>query len=182
MGATDNGGVNPPLREPAVTTPGTLTRNGQPAVVRGRRPVVEAAEVTPHPAAHGRHPLPSRGPEFTPHPAHLRAAPLVNLADGPRRRFPAGSKSERHFAKFFPTGRKKGENSVDKTGGLGIRLVGEGWARNAAPPPGRRGRGRRPRPMRKKPNKSSNAGGGSMVAAEGEEWRWERVRKKDVNN
>ena len=34
-------------------TPGTLTINGLPAVVRGRQLVIEAAEVTPHPARDG---------------------------------------------------------------------------------------------------------------------------------
>ena len=58
---------------------------------------------------------------------------LVNLADGPRRRFPTRSKSERHFARFLPTGRKEGKNSVDKAGGLWIRLVRKGRGGTRSP-------------------------------------------------
>jgi hypothetical protein len=63
---------------------------------------------------------------------HLVAAPA-------RRRFPVGSKAERHSVRSFPTGRKKGKNPVDKIGGLLIRLVLEGRVHNMPPPPGRRG-------------------------------------------
>ena len=91
-----------------------------------------------------------------------------------------GSKSERHFVRFLPTGRKEGKNSVDRTGGLWIRLAGEGRARNAAPPPGGEDEG----PGRCEKNRTNYPTEGEVP--------WSRRReksgvgngyeKKDVNN